>query len=198
MFNRRSILRSSAAGVAGSLLAHPTSFAQGVAGGATRGGTLTVAIFADPLSFDPHITGNPQGRGACRAIHGSLLTINKANRLNLNLKSTDGSLLTEAERGVIQQPGSQPTVAGDPDPARFRSLVGDVRDLALTASWSRGLGAMGQDGSLAFNGAIERSDSRSLAGLDVVRLTAPDGSSAVRSQRWGVHMLPIGATAHNG
>ena len=76
MFNRRSILRSSAAGVAGSLLAHPTSFAQGVAGGATRGGTLTVAIFADPLSFDPHITGNPQGRGACRAIHGSLLTIN--------------------------------------------------------------------------------------------------------------------------
>ena len=114
-------------------------------------------------------------------LEGSLLTINKANRLNLNLKSTDGSLLTEAERGVIQQPGSQPTVAGDPDPARFRSLVGDVRDLALTASWSRGLGAMGQDGSLAFNGAIERSDSRSLAGLDVVRLTAPDGSSAVRS-----------------
>ena len=72
MPTRRTFLRSSIAGVAGSLLGRSTSFAQG---GATRGGTLTAAIFADPLSFDPHLTGNLQGRAACRAIHDTLLTI---------------------------------------------------------------------------------------------------------------------------
>ena len=75
MLSRRSFLRSSIAGAAGSLLIRPTSFAQGVAAGPVRGGTLTAAIFADPLSFDPHITGNLQGRGACRAIHDTLFTI---------------------------------------------------------------------------------------------------------------------------
>src|ERR1700687_6205461 len=73
MFTRRTFLRSSIAGVAASILTRSTSFAQGLA--ATRGGTLTAAIFADPLSFDPHITGNLQGRAACRAIHDTLLTI---------------------------------------------------------------------------------------------------------------------------
>src|SRR6187200_143438 len=72
MLTRRTFLLSSIAGVAGSLLGGPTSFAQG---SATRGGTLTAAIFADPLSFDPHLTGNLQGRAACRAIHDTLLTV---------------------------------------------------------------------------------------------------------------------------
>jgi peptide/nickel transport system substrate-binding protein len=75
MVTRRTFLRSSIAGIAGGALARSASFAQGVAGGAARGGTLTAAIFADPLSFDPHITGNLQGRAACRAIHDTLFTI---------------------------------------------------------------------------------------------------------------------------
>ena len=48
---------------------------------ATKGGTLTAAIFADPLSFDPHITGNIQGRSATRAIHDTLLRVDQQGRL---------------------------------------------------------------------------------------------------------------------
>jgi len=43
--------------------------------------TLTVAIFADPLSFDPHLTGNLQGRAATRAIHDTLFTVDADGRL---------------------------------------------------------------------------------------------------------------------
>jgi peptide/nickel transport system substrate-binding protein len=48
---------------------------------AAGGGTLTVAIFADPLSFDPHLTGNIQGRAATRAIHDALFTVDSEGRL---------------------------------------------------------------------------------------------------------------------
>ena len=48
---------------------------------ATPGGTLTVAIFADPLGFDPHLAGNLQGRAACRAVHDTLFTLDSAGRL---------------------------------------------------------------------------------------------------------------------
>lgn len=108
----------------------------------------------------------------------SLLTINKDDRFNLHVEAKDGTMLTEAERNVIQQPGTLPTVPGDPDPARYRSLVSDSRDLELTGSWSRGLAS---GASISANGSIERSDSRSLSGLNVVELAAPDGSTAIRT-----------------
>jgi peptide/nickel transport system substrate-binding protein len=57
-------------------------------GTARRGGTLTVAIFADPLTFDPHLTGNIQGRTACRAIHDTLLTIGADGQLAPGLVET--------------------------------------------------------------------------------------------------------------
>src|SRR5262245_28331406 len=74
MLTRRAFLQSTLA-AAGSLLAQPASLAQGSGTPPARGGTITAAIFADPLSFDPHITGNLQGRAACRAIHDTLLTV---------------------------------------------------------------------------------------------------------------------------
>ena len=75
MFTRRAFLRSTLAGAAGTLVPTAASRAQGSAPGARRGGTLAAAIFADPLSFDPHLAGNLQGRAACRAIHDTLLTV---------------------------------------------------------------------------------------------------------------------------
>ncbi|HEY6432385.1 MAG TPA: ABC transporter substrate-binding protein [Acetobacteraceae bacterium] len=48
---------------------------------ASGGGTLAVAIFADPLSFDPHLTGNLQGRAATRAIHDTLFTVGADGRI---------------------------------------------------------------------------------------------------------------------
>lgn len=93
----------------------------------------------------------------------------------------DTSPLTEAERGIVQTPGTVPSVSGDPDPARFRTLISDSSDASLNTSWSRGLGKDGTGGQISLNATATRSDSRSQSGLDVVRLVAPDGSSALRT-----------------
>lgn len=111
----------------------------------------------------------------------SFLRINGPRRLNVTLKADDTTLLTEAERGVIQADPAAPLVAGDPDPAEFRSLVADSRELTLNASWSVGLGEGGTDGQFGLNGTVTRNDSRSLSGLDAVVLTDPDGASALRT-----------------
>jgi hypothetical protein len=111
----------------------------------------------------------------------SMLRINGASRLNLNAYVEDTGLLTEAERGIIQPAGTAPRVAGDPDPAGFRSLIADSRDFGFNGSWSRGLGERGMDGSLSANLSYARNDSRSLSGLDSFVLTAPGGASALRT-----------------
>ena len=109
----------------------------------------------------------------------TLLKITGGGRLNLNLEFSDRSLLTEAERGIIQTPGSIPDVAGDPDPAQYRSLIADSADIEATANWAKAFTASGA--SLSVNGTYERSSSRSLSGLNTVILTAPGGESAVRT-----------------
>ena len=81
MLTRRSLLSAAALGATGGLLAPRAVLAQGAPATITRGGTLTVAIFADPLSFDPHITGNLQGRAATRAIHDTLFRVDAQGRL---------------------------------------------------------------------------------------------------------------------
>ncbi len=111
----------------------------------------------------------------------SLLRISGASRLNLNAYVEDTSLLTEAERGIVQPAGAAPRVAGDPDPALYRSLIADSRDFGFNGSWSRGLGEKGLGGSLSANLSYARNDSRSLSGLDSVVLTSPGGSSALRT-----------------
>ena len=111
----------------------------------------------------------------------SLLTIKGPSRLNLNVYVEDTSGLTEGERGLIAPRGTALPVAGDPDPAFFRSLIGESRDVGVNGSWSTGLGERGLGGSLSVNAAFARNDSLSLAGLDTLVLTAPVGTSALRS-----------------
>ena len=122
-----------------------------------------------------------RGGYADTELEGSILNISGPRRLNLTAKATDTSLLTEAERHVIQPASSIPTVAGDPDPAAYRSLVADSRELSLEGTWSTGLGEGVKAGSLSLTGGFTRSDSRSLAGLNTVTLTAPGGASELRS-----------------
>ncbi|MXP47060.1 hypothetical protein GRI43_06615 [Altererythrobacter luteolus] len=109
----------------------------------------------------------------------TLLKITGGGRLNLNLEFSDRSLLTEAERGIIQTPGSIPDVPGDPDPAQYRSLIADSANIEATANWAKAFTDSGA--SLSANGTYERSSSRSLSGLNTVILTAPSGESAVRT-----------------
>ena len=111
----------------------------------------------------------------------SMLRISGPNRFNLAVEISDTSPLFEAERGVIQPPGSLPTVAGDPDPGVARALVADSRQIVLNGTWTRGLGDRGMGGQISLNAAYTRSDSRSFSGLDTFTLIAPGGDSAVRA-----------------
>jgi hypothetical protein len=123
--------------------------------------------------------GQPfDGGTSDKELEATLLNISGPSRLNINLELSDTSLLTEAERGVIQN--VVPVVPGDPDQGPYRSLVSDSEDYELTANWTRAIGDAGA--SLSLNGTAQRSDSRSLSGLDTVTLTgpAPESDTALR------------------
>ena len=112
---------------------------------------------------------------------GSVLRLAGRSRFNLALEADRTTPLTETERRVIQQPGSQPTVAGDPDPAAARTLVsrGSNYGANLTSTAPIGQGATG--GTLTVNGAATRAQSTSLQGLATIALIAPGGASAIRT-----------------
>ncbi len=108
----------------------------------------------------------PSAGGSSTAeFEGSMMRINGPRRLNLTATASDTTPLTEAERLIIP---SVPLAAGQPDPAPFRTLIADSRDLGFNATWSKGLGSGGLDGQLSLNAAVSRSDSRSLSGLDLL------------------------------
>ncbi|MGV2496517.1 TonB-dependent receptor [Pelagerythrobacter aerophilus] len=113
-------------------------------------------------------------------IEVSQLTINGNRRLNIGMEYNTTSLLTEDERDIVQTPGSTPTVAGDPDPAPFRSLRGSSDSWELDATLNSTLGDAPGSGTFSVNGGVEHTTGRSLSGLDVVTLTA-NGESAVRT-----------------
>ena len=114
-------------------------------------------------------------------VEATALRINGPQRFSVTAKIDDTSELTEAERRVTQTAGSLPTVATDPDPAAFRSLIADSRELGLNLSLARGLGKDGLGGNFSLNGNLARNDSRRYSGLDVAVLTAPGGARAIRS-----------------
>lgn len=108
-------------------------------------------------------------------LEGGLLTINGPARANLEAKIEETTLLTEAERGVIQ---AEPAAPGEPDPADFRSLVGENRTITLNGTLTRGIDQEGQGGSVTGNAAYTRTDTRSLSGLDPVLIDPLERRSA--------------------
>jgi iron complex outermembrane receptor protein len=105
-------------------------------------------------------------------IEGSMLRIEGPRRLNLEAKISDTSLLTEAERGILQDPSDLLLLPPGADPGRYRSLAPDNREISLNGTWSTGLGKDGLGGSLSANGTYTRTDSRSLSGLDDLLIDA--------------------------
>lgn len=112
-------------------------------------------------------------------VQGTYLRINGPSRLNVNLEWNNSTLLTEGERQVIQSPGSIPTISSDPDPADFRSLVGESSGLEATVNWNTPLGSRGS--SISLNATYAREDSLRLQGLDTVLLTDPAGDTELRA-----------------
>ena len=109
-----------------------------------------------------------------------LFQIAGPRRYNFSVEIEGTSMLTEAERDLVQASSTLPTVAGDPDPARFRSLTGANHTFALEGNMTQGIGKGGLDGSITVNGGYTRANTESLAGLDTVVLTS-GGQSAVRT-----------------
>lgn len=97
-----------------------------------------------------------------------ILKIADGGRINANIQLQDTNLLTEAERNIPQADGSVSQVAGDPDPARFRSLLADTFDLEGNLSWAKAIIDSGT--SLSANLNYARNESRSLDGLNTVIL----------------------------
>ncbi|MXO89683.1 TonB-dependent receptor [Pontixanthobacter aquaemixtae] len=109
----------------------------------------------------------------------TLLKITGGGRLNFNLELNDTTLLTESERDIVQTESSIPDVATDPDPAEYRSLIADSADIEATANYAKAF--LDSGSSLGLNATFNRSDSRSLSGLDSVLLTDGAGNSALRT-----------------
>lgn len=123
---------------------------------------------------------------------GSILKLAGRSRFNLAFNADHTTPLTEAARHVIQQPGSLPTVSGDPDPAAARTLVGSATDYGANLTYTAPVGQGAQGGTLTMNAAASRADSTSLQGLTTVALMAPGGSSTIRTL--GAPLARIGRT----
>ncbi|MXP27271.1 hypothetical protein GRI58_00345 [Porphyrobacter algicida] len=122
-----------------------------------------------------------QGGGAKSELQASQLAINGKSRLNASIDYKHTSPITEAERDVVQTPGSVPTLASDPNPADFRSLAAKDSTLEVDFTSTNGLGKDGADGQFTINTQVIHEDTLNLSGLDLVTLTSPDSSSARRA-----------------
>ena len=140
------------------------------------------------------------GRGGYSAegLEASMLRINGPSRLNLTATANHASLLTEAERGVIQSAVGAPLVAGDPALAGYRSLIPATNNLSLNAVLTSALGKAPGAGTLTLNGTISRAATRSLAGLDAVTLTDPANLSTYRTLPGALSRSGRTATAQAG
>ena len=104
----------------------------------------------------------------------SLLKLAGKSRLNATVRFKDANPLSEAERGIIQPFVSGATVAGDPDTARFRTLLPDTKSVEFNGTWTRPLAG----GSLSINANLEKVYSRSQFGLNSVTLNDASGATA--------------------
>lgn len=97
-----------------------------------------------------------------------LLRIDGPQRLNATASYTRTTPLTEAERGIVQTPGNVPTVASDPDPADFRTLVARSEQLEANVTGTYGLGQSGSAGQFTLNSQWVHGRTQSFSGIDLV------------------------------
>ncbi len=123
--------------------------------------------------------GPSDGGYAAREAEFTYLKFDQGNRLNFNAEVNDRTLLTEAERDINQTEGTESELAGDPDPARFRSLVGDRLEAEATINWTTS--DLDNGSLLTLNGTFEREENRSLSGLNSVLLDDGLGNTLFRT-----------------
>lgn len=111
-------------------------------------------------------------------VGAGLFKVSGPRRYNVSAELDQTSMLTEAERGVRQ--GEAPSVPGDPDPARYRSLAASDHEFKLEGTMTQGLGENGLGGSITASGGFTRTMTTSLSGLNAARLEF-GGESALRT-----------------
>ncbi|MBT3988203.1 MAG: ABC transporter substrate-binding protein, partial [Gammaproteobacteria bacterium] len=77
MTTRRDVLKTAAVAMGSTLL--PFSTRTPAAG--KSGGTLKVALYADPRTFDPHLASSLQGRATTQSIHDTLFELDSGGNL---------------------------------------------------------------------------------------------------------------------
>ena len=119
--------------------------------------------------------GSLEGGTRNGEIEVSQLVIDGPRRINIAAEINGNSMLTEDERDIIQTPGSQPTVATDPDPAPFRSLRSAGQSYELEGSFNTAIGEGANAKSISLNLSAAQTYSRALSGLEIITLTdGPD------------------------
>ena len=103
----------------------------------------------------------------------SLLKLAGKSRINATVRFKDASPLSEAERGIVQPSVSGAVVAGDPDPAAFRTLLPDTKSIEFNGTLARPLAG----GSLSINGNLQKDYTRSRFGLNSVTLNDALGAT---------------------
>lgn len=114
-------------------------------------------------------------------LESGIFKISGPRRYNFNAKLTEDSMLTEDERDIRREDDEYPTVSGDPDPTRYRSLADRSSELELTGTMTQGVGEGGLDGQITVNGGYTRTNTLSLSGLDTFTLTDQNGNSEIRT-----------------
>ncbi|MGE3148063.1 MAG: ABC transporter substrate-binding protein [Pseudorhodoplanes sp.] len=134
MVSRRQLLKGAAFGAAGGLLSGP-AFAQSAPAQIKRGGTLTVAITADPQTLDPHFAGALQGRAVNITIHDTLLRLDDRGRLSPGLAESwtqpDDKTITLTLRPDLKFHDGTPL-----DAAAVKFNIDRIRDPATIARGS--------------------------------------------------------------
>jgi hypothetical protein len=123
-----------------------------------------------------------RGKTSTTSGQANLLTIDHGRRLNIAVKADYTSPLTDAERGVQETPSSIPTVAGDPLPGNFRSLVDSTKDYSVNATYAMPLSKKPLSGTIVINGNVARTDTTALNGLNTATVTDPtDNATVIRT-----------------
>ena len=120
----------------------------------------------------------------------SLLKLAGKSRINATVRFKDASPLSEAERGIVQPSLNGATVAGDPDPAAFRTLLPDTKSVEFNGTWARPLAG----GSLSVNANLEKEYTRSQFGLNSLTLNDASGAT-VRDYLYPSPLTRLGETA---
>ncbi len=114
-------------------------------------------------------------------LESGIFKIAGPRRYNVSTKLTETSMLTEDERGIVLADSKMPTVAGDPDPRRYRSLADRESEFQVNGTMTQGIGNGGLDGQLTANLSYDRTVAISLSGLDTFELESSDGETAIRT-----------------